>query len=197
MSEIIKNEVIDALLTRRSIRSFTGQPVSDDAVNTILECAIWAPSGMNQQTAVYVAIRDKDMLADLAEEDKKFGRMGPPPGMKPPEGGGMPPGGPPMGERKLGYGAPCLVLVFSMKTGMAAFDAPLGEENLCIAAHAIGLGTCILGGMGAFNDADNSQKWMKRLGIPENYEYISAVAVGYAAAPTEPKPRRDGRRIMF
>ncbi len=203
---MIKNEVIDAILQRRSVRAYTDQPVTDEQLDTVLECALWAPSGMNRQTTVYAAIRDSELLKLLAEDDRKFGSFGPPPGMKMPDmkpedmPGGVPggPGGPggPQGERKLAYGAPCVILVFNQADSRHQIDPALGEENICIAAHSIGLGTCILGGMGAFDDEANAKLWMDRLGIPEGYKHITSIAIGHPADPGTPKPRRDGRKIV-
>jgi len=62
------NPIIEAIQTRRSIRQFTKDPVSDDLVNQILESGLWAPSGKNNQPWKFAVIRDptlKDSLASL------------------------------------------------------------------------------------------------------------------------------------
>ena len=63
-----KNPVIEAIRTRRSVRQFTSEPVSDDAVNEILGSAVWAPSGKNNQPWKFAVIQDpglKELLAAL------------------------------------------------------------------------------------------------------------------------------------
>lgn len=191
---MIRNAVIDNILTRRSIRAYTEEKLTVEELDTLLECAVWAPSAMNRQTTKYVAVQDEALMALLAEDDKKFMAPPPPmPGMPKPEGG---PKGP-MGERKLAYGAPCVILIFDQpEMGGKTINAPLGEENICLAAHSMGLGTCILGAMGAFNDEANAEIWKERLGIPADYGYISCVAVGHPAKPTTPKDRKEGRKII-
>ena len=194
---MIHNAVIDNILSRRSIRAFTDEPLTREELETVLECAIWAPSGMNMQSTKYVAVQDKELMALLAEDNKKF--------MKPPSfpaGMAMPKPGPgikpPMGDMKMGYGAPCMILIFDTpEMGDKTINGPLGEENICLAAHSLGLGTCIMGAMGAFNDEENTKIWKQRLGIPEEYNYITCVAIGHPAKPTEPKPRKEGRVIIL
>lgn len=193
---MIHNETIDTILARRSIRAYTDEPLTQEELDTVLECAVWAPSGMNRQTTKYVAVQDKALMTLLSEDDKKFMQAPPPmPGMakgldkpKPPMG---------MGERKLAYGAPCVILIFDTpEMGGKTINAPLGEQNICLAAASMGLGTCILGGMGAFNDEANTALWKERLGIPEEYQYISCVAIGHPAKEGTPTPRKDGRKII-
>lgn len=192
---MIRNETIDSILNRRSIRAYTEEPLTQEELDTVLECAVWAPSGMNMQTTKYVAVQDKELMKLLSEDDKKFMQAPPPrPGMAPPPGGGP---GPDMKKRKLAYGAPCVILIFDTpEMGGKTINSALGEENICLAAHSIGLGTCILGGMGAFNDAENTKLWKERLGIPEEYSYISCVAIGHPAQPGKPGPRKEGRKIV-
>lgn len=193
---MIRNETIESILNRRSIRAYTEEPLTREELDTVLECAVWAPSGMNQQTTKFVAVQDKELLAMLSEDDKKFMQAPPPrPGMDKGPGGPKPPMG--MGERKLAYGAPCVILIFDTPEREGkTINAPLGEQNICLAAHSIGLGTCILGGMGAFNNAENAALWKERLGIPAEYEYISCVAIGHPEKEGKPSPRKDGRKIV-
>lgn len=192
---MLRNETIDSILNRRSIRAYTDQPVSKEALETLLECALWAPSSMNRQTSMYVAVQDKELLSLLAEDDKKF-MLPPPPIPGKADGGPKPPMD--MKNRKLAYGAPCVILIFDApEMDGKTINAPLGEENIVLAAHSLGLGTCILGAMGAFNDDANAEAWKQRLGIPAEYRYISCVAVGHPAHDGSPKPRREGRSIIL
>ncbi len=189
---MLQNEVIQAILNRRSIRAYTDQPLTREELETVLECGLWAPSGMNQQTTRLVAIESREMLDLLAQDDIKF--MAPPPPMA-----GKAPGGPmpPAGDRPLAYGAPCVILIFDTpEMGGKTINAPLCEENICLAAHSLGLGTCILGGMGAFNDPENAAAWKARLGLPEEYQYITCVAIGHPAGAGTPSPRKEGRIII-
>ena len=59
-------EVIDTILSRRSIRKFTEEPVDEEDIRTILEAARWAPSGLNNQPWKFIVIRDKGTMEELA-----------------------------------------------------------------------------------------------------------------------------------
>ena len=70
------SELLDLLKTRRSVRAFTSDPVSDDAVDRIFEAARWAPSGANSQPWEFVVIREqqtKDRMAEIVREHMELG----------------------------------------------------------------------------------------------------------------------------
>lgn len=60
------NPVIEAIRKRRSIRQFRKEPISDEALDQILESAIWAPSGLNNQPWKFAVIRDRGLKDSLA-----------------------------------------------------------------------------------------------------------------------------------
>ncbi|TQD27673.1 nitroreductase [Methanolobus vulcani] len=59
-------EVIDTILSRRSIRKYTDEAVDDEDIITILEAAKWAPSGLNNQPWKFIVIKDKGTMKELA-----------------------------------------------------------------------------------------------------------------------------------
>ncbi|MBQ3537826.1 MAG: hypothetical protein IJA39_04520, partial [Clostridia bacterium] len=59
-----------------------------------------------------------------------------------------------------------------------------------VAAEGMGLGSVIIGSVGALLEAPEGDKWKKILDIPENYEFIIAIAVGVKAEDPEPKERK-------
>jgi len=61
-----KNPVIEAIRTRRSIRQFTKEAVSDEVLNQILESGLWAPSGKNNQPWKFAIIQDTVLKESLA-----------------------------------------------------------------------------------------------------------------------------------
>jgi len=61
-----QNPVIEAIKTRRSIRQFTKEPISDDLLKQILESGLWAPSGKNNQPWNFAVIRDSALKGSLA-----------------------------------------------------------------------------------------------------------------------------------
>lgn len=60
-------EAIEAIMTRRSIRKFTNQPVPEELIRAILEAAMMAPSAGNQQPWHFIVVRDKRILLAIAD----------------------------------------------------------------------------------------------------------------------------------
>ena len=60
------NAVIQTILNRRSCRSFTGEPVAEEDVRTLLLCAAAAPSGRNRQLGQFTALTDRNKIQKLA-----------------------------------------------------------------------------------------------------------------------------------
>jgi nitroreductase len=65
--ELVMNPKILPILSRRSIRRYTGEPVSDDDVRALLEAAMAAPSAMATDPWRFLVVRDRAALAALAE----------------------------------------------------------------------------------------------------------------------------------
>lgn len=64
------NEVLKAIKSRRSVRAYTEQQISQEDLNAILEAATYAPSGMNYQTWHFTAIQNTTVLEELNEKIK-------------------------------------------------------------------------------------------------------------------------------
>lgn len=117
----MNNEIINALLTRRSVRSYKPQQVTDDELRTVLETGTYAPTSMGRQDPWIVAVQNAGLRQELTEMNAKV-----------------------MGvDSDPYYGAPTIVLVFATKGARNAVqDASLALGNMMNAAHAIGLGSC-------------------------------------------------------
>ena len=69
------NEIIKSILNRRSIRAFSNQEIDKKTVQTLLDCALAAPSGMNQQTWQFTAIMNQEKILAFAKAvGKALGR---------------------------------------------------------------------------------------------------------------------------
>ena len=60
-------EVYEALRTRRTVREFKPDPVTDESLAKLLSAARWSPSSRNQQPWRFIVIRDRDTLVKLGE----------------------------------------------------------------------------------------------------------------------------------
>ena len=174
---MIKNEVIDSLLSRRSIRKFKPEQIKDEELDTVLEAGIYAPSARAQQPWLFVAIQDEATRKEITELNLFI------------RGGNADPY----------YEAPTVILVFAQKGTIAPVeDASLALGNMFNAAHAIGLGACWIHREREMFETAKGKELMKRWGVDENYMGVGSCALGYADCemPQAPK-RREGTVIKI
>lgn len=164
------------LLTRRSVRKYSDRPVEDEKLDKVLTAGLYAPTGMNNQAPVLVAIRDK------ATRDK-LSRM---------NAAVMGASGDPF------YGAPCVIVVLSDPERMTwVEDGSLVLGNLMNAAHSLGLGSCWIHRAKECFDTPEGKALLRAWGVPENYRGVGNCILGYAAEEPEAKPRKSGRIIKI
>ena len=164
------------LLTRRSVRKYTDRQVEDEKLDKVLTAGLYAPTGMNNQLPVLVAVRDK------ATRDK-LSRM---------NAAVMGASGDPF------YGAPCVIVVLSDPGRMTwVEDGSLVLGNLMNAAHSLGLGSCWIHRAKECFDTPEGKALLRAWGVPENYRGVGNCILGYAAEEPEAKPRKSGRIIKI
>ncbi|MDE7370967.1 MAG: nitroreductase family protein [Desulfovibrio sp.] len=151
-------DVLTALETRRSVRAYTHEPVSDKDLDTLLAAAQLAPSAANEQPWDFVVIRDPKTLA-------KVGDINP--------------------YASFAAKAPAAILV-CLDTekedipGMGILDVAMSAENLLLAAHGIGLGAVFTG---IYPMVDRMEGFTKLLDMPENIIPVGLIVLGHPAIP--------------
>lgn len=175
MSELKENPVIKAILSRRTIRSFKETPLSREVIETLLECAMWAPSGRNSQPCHVRVLTDKKALDALNTDFKN-------------KVGWDTPAYTRWDVNPVYQGAPALFLIYAENKD--AMNSGIMVENIALAAEGLGLGSCIIASVGGLLDEPEGDKWKKIIGIPENFKFCIAVAVGEKAEDPEPKARK-------
>ena len=164
------------LLTRRSVRKYSDRQVEDEKLDKVLTAGLYAPTGMNNQAPVMVAVRDK------ATRDK-LSRM---------NAAVMGASGDPF------YGAPCVIVVLSDPERMTwVEDGSLVLGNLMNAAHSLGLGSCWIHRAKECFDTPEGKALLRAWGVPETYRGVGNCILGYAAEEPEAKPRKSGRIIKI
>ena len=167
------NTVIAALKSRRSIRSFKPEQITDDELKTVLEAGTWAPTGMGRQDPWIVAVQNPELLKKISRMNAAFLGV----------------------DSDPFYGAPTYVLVFGSDPAIWPNSVPDGSlvlGNMMNAAHAIGLGSCWINREREMFATDEGKALMKELGLPDGLIGIGALALGYPAAPPrDPKPRKE------
>ena len=171
------------ILTRRSVRKFTDEPVSRELLEKVVALAAYAPSWKNTQISRYLSIEDPAVQNTIAEEYCLAGANNP----------------------NIIKGAPLLVAQTFMKNrcgynrdgtfttdredGWQYYDYGIAAQTFCLAAHDLGLGTVI---MGVF-DRKRLQAYLE---IPQDQELMALIAVGH---PSEvgPAPKRKDVDVLL
>lgn len=169
-------DTLECIKTRRSIRRFTDQPIPDELLNQVLEAVRWAPSWANTQSWEIIVVKDKANIEKIAQQ--------------------VPESNP---AYKGLLQAPVLIVICA-KLGLAGykkseqitekgdwymFDAGIASQNLCLAAHALGLGTVHVGTI------PDHQALDALLGLPEDIKSIEIIPIGYPAKEGNAPPRRE------
>jgi len=169
------NEVMRAMLERRSIRSFTDEPVSREDLEQIIQAGLYAPNGMGKQETIILAVTDPALRKRLSAWNAEVV--------------GREPKGDPF------YGAPAVLIVLANKdhpTGL--YDGSLVMGNMLLAAHTLGLGGIWIHRAKQEFETEEGKALLRSLGIEGEYEGIGHCAVGHIAAPAkEAAPRKEGR----
>lgn len=155
-------DVMAAIRGRRSIRRFTAQDVSEEQLAQILEAMRWAPSWGNSQCWEVLVVREKETKQQLHDALSPRNPAGPAVLAAPVVlvvGAAMKKSGHYKGERLTKF------------TEWFMFDLGLAVENLCLAAHDLGLGTVIAG-------AFDHDKVREILSAPQGYEVVTMIPLG-------------------
>ncbi len=146
-------DVINAIHTRRSVRRFTDNTVSEAQVERLLRAAMAAPSAMNEQPWRFVVVRDAEMRAKLSEISPYAGPIG-----------------------RASVAIAVLAHPTSAKApNRWAMDCSAATQNMLLAAHASGLGTCWIG---VFPEVEREAAVAKLLGVTDDMRVLCLVAIG-------------------
>ena len=179
--EPMHNEVINAIMSRRSIRQYHQVPVGRDTIMQIMTCGINAANGQNKQSWE-VRIIDNPTTLQQVQDLMAVGNPALPAEM----------------VRGCMRGAPVMTFIARDKGyDFSAYDCGLLAGNMMLAAQSLGVGSICLGSPVRFiNDAENSAEILSLLGFSENYELSLCVGLGYANETPAAKPR-DINKVKF
>jgi len=200
---------IKIIQDRRSIREYTADPVSDEALDLILESARLAPSGENAQPWRFVIVKDADMrnklgalagggsgrrftaefvtkkmqerFSSLQDEEKKKAAF-----------------------QKLTSGqvsaflatAPTNIVVCGKKDVWdLPYDTSAAIENMLLMVTALGLGACWV--IAPCIDIRDEERIKNLLGVPEGFKIISIISIGHPTRPHRPRPRLPISELVF
>ncbi|MFB4275661.1 nitroreductase family protein [Nonomuraea sp. MTCD27] len=144
---------LELITSLRATRAFTSAPVTREQVTAVLEAARWAGSARNRQPWRFVVVRDRGLLGELSRLGAYAGHLA---------------------------GAPVAVLLAvdaTLSTEDAEFDAGRAAQNLMIAAHALGLGSC----PASFFPAAKARAATALAGLGEPWRIRTGISLGRPA----------------
>lgn len=156
---IMTNKAIDNIMTRVSVREFTGEKISAEQIDTLLRAAMAAPSAINKQPWAFIVITDEQIISCLGEA-LPYSRCS---------------------NHPACAIIPCGDLSKAIEGEMGAFwinDVSAATENLLLAAHAMGLGAVWTG---LHPDMKRAALVQEMLGLPEHIVPLCVVPVGIPA----------------
>lgn len=162
---------IDDLISRRSIRKYKSQQITRQELNTVLLAGTYAPTALDRQSPVMVAVQDKrtrDIIARL--NGSIF----------------------PLEVADPFYGAPTVIVVFADSTFPNGLkDASLVMGNLMNAAHALGLGSCWIDRAYEAFQTEEGRSLMKAWGLDEKYVGVGNCILGYPDQSPQTSMRKE------
>lgn len=165
-------EVLKAIADRRSIRSYTDEPVSDEMLQKLIKAAEQAPSAVNRQPIHFTFVRSAEILKAFSDEARTH--------LSDP-------------TMDILRGAKLVCFLFAEIPGVfTPIDAGIAVENLALAAHDLGLGSVILGMPRNAFTGDRAAYWCETLHAPAGSEFAIAIGIGHPAAGKDAHPVREG-----
>jgi len=157
-------ELFEAIYTRRSVRSFSSQEISEQDLTKIIDAGRWAPSACNVQGWRFIVVDDPHTKRSLID----------------------------LGAASFLEKAPLGVLVvYDNQTDNLEYadyvqSAAASIQNMLLAAHALGIGGCWICHL------PRKEELRSLLAIPSHYDPIAYVALGYPQREPKPKERKAG-----
>ena len=171
--------VIENIKSRRSVRKYKNEQISDEDLYTILESAKHAPSGGNSQTWHFTVIQNEEILLKLnnyiraafekleVDENTYKSIRGGKTASK-------------NDNYSFYYKAPTLIITSNDSNySNAMADSACALENMLLTANYLNLGACWINQVTWFDRDENVRSLLTSLGIPENYKVCGSVCLGY------------------
>ena len=171
------NEILKTIQERRSCRNFKADMLPDEMIQQICEAGTFAPTGMNRQSPVIIAVKEKALRDKLSAMNAKI-----------------------LGKEDFDpfYHAPVILIVLADRNVPTyIYDGALVMQNLMLAAESLGIGSIWIHRAKEEFNSEEGKAILKEIGIEGDYEGIGHCAIGYAATETRPAPPRKENYIYY
>ena len=168
----LSNPVLDAILSRRSVRNFTEKEIPRAVMEQIMKCALQAPSANNMQTWRFFVLQDAAVIAGLKDAIEKTAA-----------------------EKKVkfyGMNNPTTVVIITndKRNANGAIDAALAAENIMIAAQSLGIGSVWNNALHSICDEPEIRALLSDLGVAARHKVCAMLCLGYPAETPKKIERR-------
>ncbi len=153
------NQTLNSIFTRTSCRAFLDKEVEDEKLELIIKAGVSAPTAINKQSPIILAVKNKELINELVEEGKKY-RNG----------------------ADCFYGAKIILIVLAdSETHEPIKDGSCVLENMFIAANSLGLGSCWINTVKDILDPKNSNSKALRakFNLDDKYIPVGSCIIGY------------------
>lgn len=159
-------DLLSTIKTRRSCRVYSPRKVEQEKLDKVIEAGIYAPTGMNKQCTIFLAIQDEKTLERLSRLNASImGRDGDP-----------------------FYGAKTVIVVLAKKDSHTyIYDGSLAAGYMLLEADALGLASCWIHRAKECFESEEGKAILKEAGINDEVEGIANIILGYDGE-TDPKP---------
>ena len=166
------NEVIENMISRRSIRKYKSDMIPKEVIEEIIKAGMYAPTGRNAQSPIIIAVTNKEIRDKLSKMNAKI-----------------------MEKEDMDpfYRAPVVLVVLIDKTkSTGIYDGSLVMGNLMNAANSLGVASCWIHRAKEEFQTEEGKELLKSLGIEGEYEGIGHCILGYADCENpSPTPRKE------
>lgn len=165
------NETIKKLIERRSVKKYKPDMIDKEILDQIIEVGTYAPNGRGLQSAIIVAVTDKETRDQLSKMNAAV--MG--------------------ADMDPFYGAPVVLIVLADKNRPTyLYDGSLVMGNLMHAANALGIGSCWIHRAKEVFESEEGKALLAKWGIEGDYEGIGNCILGYMDGEMPAaKPRKE------
>lgn len=164
-------EALETIKTRRSVRKYKSDMIPKDIIEKIIEAGTYAPTGMNRQTPIIIAVTNKEVRDKLSKLNASFMGL----------------------ENDPFYNAPVVLIVLAERSFPTyIYDGSLVMGNLLNAAKAFGVSSCWIHRAKEEFETEEGKQILKELGIEGDFEGIGHCILGYAdGEEPAPAPRKE------
>ena len=171
------NDTQRSILDRRSTRGFSDVPLTEAEFQALIDAAMASPTARNSQEWHFTFVKDKALNEEFSADFRRF--------MKAKTGEDR------FNNYDVYFNAPLVVYITVPEEPMTKFnqvDAGIAVQNLALAAHAMGMGSVIVGMPKQLMDSEEGPAWEKKLSFPEKHHFCIGIVIGHHTVTKEAHP---------